>query len=254
MTLTRAVTIALAACVASAPCAGAAQTAKLRVAFSPNRAGQRTTIELALRVSGPAGAPPSPVTSFDLRMPASLGIATTTLGEANCAPAALFKSGLEGCSANSRMGFGTATAVVPLGPELITEKATLDALMGQSGENRIEVLFYLQAAQPVFAQLVLPSVLQESTPPYGERLDTSVPLIQAWPEGPYLALQTFNSTLGPSHLTYYRQEGGRTVAFKPRGVRLPITCPAGGYPFEAILNFLDGTQTTARYRVPCPAH
>lgn len=253
MTLARAVTIALATCVLS-PCAGAAQTAKLKVAFSPDRAGQRTTIELALRVSGSSDAPPSPVTSLDLRMPESLGIATTTLGEANCAPASLLTRGLSGCPANARMGFGTATAVVPLGSELITEKATLDALMGQSGENRIEVLFYLQAAQPVFAQLVLPSVLQESAPPYGEGLDTSVPLIQAWPEGPYLALQTFNSTLGPAHLTYYRRADGRTVAFKPRGVRLPATCPAGGYLFEAALNFQDGTRTTARYRVGCPAH
>jgi hypothetical protein len=183
-----------------------------------------------------------------------MGIATTTLGQANCEPRDLIVSGLAGCSSNARIGYGTASAVVPVGSQSIREMASLDVLMGPPAEDRLEVLFYVQAAQPVFAQLVLPSVVEEAGPPYGEVLATSVPLIQAWPEGPDLSLETFNSTIGPLGLTYHRQINGRPIAYYPHGIRIPQDCPPGGYPFGALLTFQDGTHTTTIYHVPCPRH
>jgi hypothetical protein len=252
MSLARLLALALAGCMCLAGSAGAAQTVKLKVGFQPNRAGARTTIDLGLRVNGQGGAPPIPLTSLDLRLPANMGIATTTLGESNCDPSALIDRGLNGCSANARIGFGEATAVVPVGSRNIREKASLNALMGPSVENRLEVLFYVEAREPVFAQLVLPSVVAEDRPPFGERLDTAIPLVQAWPSGPNLALETFASTIGPSHLTYHRKVGGRTISFHPHGIRIPALCPVGGYPFGAQLSFQDGTRTTAVYHVPCP--
>ena len=259
MKLARPLALVLAGCaIASIGCAcraagaGAAQSVALRVAFAPDRAGARTTIELALRIAGPAGAPPPPLSSLDLRLPAEMGIATTTLGQENCDPAELIGAGLEGCSANARVGYGTATAVVPLGSENVQETASLNALMGPPAEDRVEILFYVQATRPVFAQLVLPSVVEETQPPYGEELATTVPLVQAWPEGPDLALESFDSTIGPLNLTYHRRASGRTIAFHPRGIRLPRSCPAGGFPFAAVARFLDGTEATGAYRVPCP--
>ncbi len=246
--------IALVGCACGTAGAGAAQTVALKVAFAPDRAGARTTIELALRIAGPGGAPPSPLSGLDLQIPADMGIATTTLGQENCDPAELIGAGLGGCSANARVGYGTATAVVPLGAENVQETASLNAVMGPPAEDRVEILFYVQAARPVFAQLVLPSVVEETQPPYGEELATAVPLVQAWPEGPDLALERFDSTIGPLHLTYHRRVGGRTIAFHPRGIRLPRSCPAGGFPFAAVARFLDGTEATGAYRVPCPPH
>jgi hypothetical protein len=152
------------------------------------------------------------------------------------------------------MGFGTATAAVPIGSQDVIEKASLYALRGEPAEDRIEVLFFVDATQPVMGQLVLPSVIQEALLPYGEQLATSVPLVEAWPEGPDLALETFNSTLGPKGLTYERDVNGLAVPFKPRGMRIPRTCPAGGYPFSASLTFQDGSSTAASYRVPCSGH
>jgi hypothetical protein len=251
MRLAGALALLLAALAGWAGSAHAGQSVKLRVAFHPDLPGQRTTIALALRVRGAGGALPSPVTSFDLRLPANMGIAATTLGQANCEPPALIASGLAGCSGNARIGYGTASAVVPLGSRNVHEKASLDAVMGPAAENRVEVLWYVQAGEPVFAQLVLPSVVEEAGPPYGEELAVAVPLVQAWPEGPDLALETFNSSLGPAGLTYHRQIAGRTVAFHPRGVRIPALCPAGGYVFAALLSFQDGTHAEAIYRVPC---
>jgi hypothetical protein len=251
MSLTRSLAVALAGCACLASSAGATQTVKLKVAFTPSRVGARTTIDLALRISGPGSMPPEPVTSLDLRLPAGMGLAGSTLGEDNCSTAELFNSGLAGCPSNALIGLGTATATVPVGSQIVTEKASLYALIGEPGENRIEVLFYIQVAEPVAAQLVLPSVVQEATPPYGEQLATAVPLVEAWPEGPDLVLQTFDSTLGPQGLIYHRELHGRTVSYKPRGIRIPPICPTGGYPFEAILTFQDGSSSTASYRVPC---
>ncbi len=230
----------------------AAQGVNLHVAFHPDRPGLTTTIALAVHVHGQNGLPPAPVTSFDLRLPAGMGIASTTLGQANCQPTALIASGLSGCSANARLGFGSASAVVPAGAGSVHAVASLDALMGPAAENRVEVLWYVQADRPVFAQLVLPSVVEEGTPPYGEELAVSVPLVQTWPEGPDLALETFDSSLGPAGLTYHRRVAGHTIAFRPRGIRIPLACPMGGYAFSVALSFQDGTDATGTYRVPCP--
>lgn len=181
-----------------------------------------------------------------------MGVATTTLGEANCEPASLFASGLDGCSANALLGFGTATAVVPAPSGNVVERAELHPLMGPSHENQIEVLFYVQANTPVFAQLVLPAVLAEDAAPYGEQLLTSVPLIEVWPEGPDLALRSIDTTIGPLHLLYHRRVGSKTVYFRPQGVKIPRQCPPGGFPFGAVMSFASGASTSAEYRVACP--
>ena len=148
MNLARCLALALAGCACAASSAGGTQTAKLKVAFAPDRAGARTTIELSLSIGGSGGLPPSPMTSFDLLLPANMGIATTTLGQDNCAPAALLAAGARGCSANARIGYGSATAVVPVGSRSVREHASLEALMGPPAKNRVEVLFYVQAAAP----------------------------------------------------------------------------------------------------------
>jgi hypothetical protein len=246
--------LALATCACFVVSAGAAQSAKLRVSLDPDVAGQRTTIELSLRIKGPGGSAPAPISSFDLRLPADMGIATTTLGQANCQPTRLLSGGLTGCSVNARIGFGSATAVVPVGSQSIHERASVDALMGPAVEDHLEVLFYVEALEPVSARLVLPGAVGEDAPPYGEQLETSIPLIQTWPEGPDLAIETFISTIGPLDLSYLRMVGKKTVIYKPRGIRIPNVCPHGGYPFAALVNFQDGTQSTALYDVPCVPH
>jgi hypothetical protein len=252
MNLARCLALAVVGCMWLASAAGAAQTVKLKVTFDPDRVGVRTTIKLALRIGSPGHAPPAPVTSLALRLPPGMGIATTTLGESNCDPAALISGGLHGCSANARIGFGEAMAVVPVGSQNVRENATLNVLMGPPLENRVEVLFYVEAREPVFAQLVLPSVFAEDRLPFGEQLDTAIPLVQAWPSGPDLALETFASTIGPLHLTYHRRVNGKPISFHPQGIRVPRACPTGGYPFGALLGFQGGAHATAVYRVPCP--
>ncbi len=256
MSLARLLVLALAGSAAifgSASAASAGQSVKLHVAFDPDRAGVRTTIEFGLRISGPNGSVPSPVTGLDLRLPGHMGIATTTLGQANCDPADLIADGLQGCSANARIGFGDATAIVPSAPYHVVERVSINALIGLPVAERLEVLFYAEGLTPVLAQLVFPGIVLSDTEPFGERINTLIPVVPTWPEGPDIALEQFTSTIGPLHLTYHRQVNGKTISYHPHGVSVPRRCPSGGYPFAAELHFQDGTETTADYNVPCPS-
>jgi hypothetical protein len=243
--------VALLASVGAPGMAGANNAVKLKVAFQPDRPGVRTTIQLALRISGPRGAPPSPVTGLDLRMPAHMGIATTTLGQASCEQADLIEGGLNGCSANARIGFGTALAVVPFGPERVPEQVSINALMGPPSGEQLGLLFYVEGLAPVYAQLVFPGVVIADTSPFGERIDTLIPLVPVWPQGPNVSFETFESTIGPLHLIYHRQVNGKTISYQPHGIRVPKRCPPGGYPFAVQITFEDGTSSSADYHVPC---
>jgi hypothetical protein len=221
------------------------------VSFHPDKPGARTTISFGFQIRSTDGSPPAPVTSLELRIPENMGLATTTLGEANCYPTPLLLYGLPGCSENARLGFGDAVAVVPL-PEPIYERASLTALMGPPTLGHVQILFYAEGLSPVFAQFVFPGVLRSDVPPFGDRINTSIPLVAPWPEGPNIALTSFSSTIGPLHLTYHRQVNGRRIAYRPHGVVIPRRCPRGGFPFAARLTFEDGHSTEAVAHVPCP--
>jgi hypothetical protein len=236
----------------SAKLATGAQSIKLKVAFQPDRAGARTTIRFGFRISGPNGMPPSPIVSLALRMPEHMGLITTTLGQATCYPHPLLQDGLAGCSENARLGFGDAVAVVPLRNHPIYERASLTALLGPPATNHIQVLFYAEGLTPVFAQFVFPGVLVGDVHPFGDRIDTTIPLVAPWPNGPNIALMSFSSTIGPLHLTYHRQVNGKRIAYRPHGLMIPKHCPPGGFPFAALLTFEDTTTTEAIAHVPCP--
>lgn len=246
---------ALGVCVAFGfPCpslAVTAQSVKLKVAFQPDKPGARTTIRLGFHITGPGGAPPSALTSLELRMPENMGLATTTLGQANCYPHPLIEDGLKGCSENARLGFGDAVSVVPLRHHPIYARASLTVLMGPPQVNHVQILFFTETLTPVFATFVFPGVLREDVSPFGDRIDTTIPLVEPWPEGPDIAISSFESTIGPLHLTYHRQVSGKWIAYRPHGLLIPERCPRGGYPFAAVLGFEDGTTTEALAHVPC---
>ncbi len=249
--------IALVAALAlymSAPAyAQPAQTVKLETSFNPNRLGARTTIEFGFQVHStvPRRAP-SPVTDVDLHLPAGLGLATSTLGLANCEPPALIVGGVSGCPANARIGFGSAIVAVPAEGEPVEEEGSLTALVGPPNSKNLEVLFYAEGHSPVFAQLVFPGRVLEDNPPFSGRLDTAIPLIPTWPGGPDVAVTRMTSTIGPRGLTYYRHVHGEIVPFHPRGIAVPKRCPHRGFPFRVDITFMDGTHQTATSAVPCP--
>jgi len=235
--------------------AQAAETATLKVGFSPYRLGRSTTLKIALNlgVAGTSDGLPSPVTRFDMRIPADMELIGSSLGLAICHPAALLAEGIDGCSPNARIGYGSAEIKVPVGPEAVPEAAGIDAEMGPPVDGQIGVLLYAEAGAPVAAQLIFPGVLSEGGGAAGQSLDTAVPLIPTLPGAPDISMVSMNLSLGPDQLTYYEQVRGRTVAYRPEGIALPASCPRGGFRFSSDISFLDGSTVRAASTVPCPS-
>lgn len=231
--------------------AQATETAKLQAGFSPYRLGASTTLKLALDI-GVAGASdglPSPVTRFEMRIPANLELIGSKLGLSICHPATLLASGSEGCPADARLGLGSARIKVPVGPEPITESASIVAEMGPPVGEEIGVLLYAEAGSPVAAQLIFPGVLFGGQ---SQSLSTAVPLIPSLPGAPDISMVSMKLSLGPEGLTYFKTVHGKTVGYRPEGIALPTRCPHGGFHFASELAFVDGTTASASSVVPCP--
>ena len=232
--------------------AHAAPSVKLRVSFIPERLGQSTTLEFGAQISAPNEGVPPPLTELDVRYPASLGLTVGELGLATCSKRRLEALGAASCPADSHIGEGSATAEIPIGPSVIQETARVAILRAPEEEGHLALLFYATGESPVLAQITFPGLLLTAPPPYGARIHISVPLVPSIPDAPDVAVVRLHATLGPLGLTYYEHVRGRLVAFKPRGILLPRKCPRGGFAFSATLAFLDGAETTADTKVPCP--
>jgi len=246
------VTLALLLCAFLSTAASASETATLHAGFSPDRLGASTTISFGFHLEAPGGIAPPPLTSLSLRMPSGINYTTTTLGLAICQPAALLAGGLAGCSPNSRLGYGSAFVEVPFGVGTGYEIPEIQALMGPPRNGNLVVLFYANGQTPVSAQLVFAGEVVPDSGAFGSRLAAEVPPISSVPGGPDVSIVSVQSTIGPSHLTYYRHRHGRLVPFHPEGVSVPEHCPRGGFPFSARFAFQDASSATASTTVPCP--
>lgn len=244
---------ALAAFLSASSTAKASQVVKLRASFSPDRLGASTTIRLGFNISSTAGATPSPVTDVQIELPAGMGLGTTDLGEATCNPARLLEFGPEGCSPNSRMGVGSAMVEIPIAfAESPKYHAFVTVYMGVPKEEHTTLLIYAETRTPVYGQYLFPSELLPTTGIYGAEIHTAMPLIPTWPEGPPAVIVHMETTLGPSHLTYFTRRHGKIVPYAPEGMAVPERCPRGGFPFRAIYHFDDGSTTSATTKVSCP--
>ncbi len=233
----------------------AGQTARLEVSFSPERLGEPTTIFFGFRISNALGSP-APLTNVGVLLPSEMGIAASGLGLENCVPSRLEERGPEGCPSNARMGRGIATAQVPVGGETVYESAQIELFSAPVVHGRLTLLVYADAVSPVSAQLVFPATVLPASGPYGENIDTNIPLVPSLPGGPDVAVTNFHASLGtspgPRHFVYYRSVHGKRVSYSPRGLILPTSCPRGGFPFKAEFSFQDQANETALTTVPCP--
>jgi hypothetical protein len=244
---------AVLALLAMAPSARAAQRVRLHASLYPNRLGASTTIGFAFTIAGtgPSGVP-APLRAIDLHFPGGMSLGSSTLGLAYCQPAPLLTDGLESCSRNAVLGYGSGAVKVATSQGVVSERAAITALLGPPNPQHVEVLFYAEAVTPIAAQLVFPGAVLDDQAPYGTLLDTTIPLISTWPGGPDVSVTNFSSTVGPKNLTYSERVGGRTIRFQPTGIKIPRTCPRGGFPFAAELRFVDGSEVRTRTSVRCP--
>ena len=214
--------------------------------------GCGTTIGFALHIQTPPGQTPEPLTAIALRYPAHLGVDTSGLGLATCSVRELERGRLSGCPPNSLMGYGSARALIPLGPEPVEETAKVAIFQSPIQNEQISLLFYVEAAMPVDAEILIPGQLVSAQRPFGGQLNVNVPVIPTIPEGPDVALSELNTTIGPQHIVYYERINGQTIAYHPAGILLPNKCPTGGFPFAAEITFINNSHTTSTTTIPCP--
>jgi hypothetical protein len=139
----------------------------------------------------------------------------------------------------------------------VLENAQIEVFSARVQDGHLALMVYANALSPVSAQLVFPATVIPAPPPYGEGIDTNVPLVPSLPGAPDVAVTRFQMALGttavgPDRFVYYHSVHGRRVAYSPRGLILPPVCPHGGFPFKAQFTFQDHTAATARTSVPCP--
>ncbi|HEY5287562.1 MAG TPA: hypothetical protein VIJ50_10700 [Solirubrobacteraceae bacterium] len=232
--------------------ASAAPTATLSAAFTPEQLGKRTTLHFGFAFSAEPGQVPPPLTQIELRYPNNLGIGISGLGLATCAPATLSELGPKGCPTNSIMGRGEAYTGIVLGVTPIRENAPIWIVRAPNQEGHISVLFYSEGSTPVDTHIEFPGILLPANSPFGGVVSIGIPLVPTLPGAPYISVIHLHATLGPIGVTYYEHVGGVTLAYTPKGILLPSSCPHGGFPFAATFSFLDGSEAKASTAITCP--
>lgn len=233
--------------------AQAATSVRLKASLRPDVLGGETTVVFDFRITGSAGHVPSPLTRVDLSYPAHLGLALSGFGFAACSQRRLEEDGPSGCPHESLMGYGTATAEIPIGPLIVDESAHITIFRAPAEEGAIGLLFSAEASAPVFAELVFPGLLLPAEQPFGGHIIINVPIVPALPGGPNVAVTQLHSIIGPKSIVYDERVGDRTIHYRPKGVAVPTSCPRGGFPFAASFSFEDGTRAASRTAAPCPS-
>jgi hypothetical protein len=114
------------------------------------------------------------------------------------------------------------------------------------------VLFCAEGTTPVDTRMVFPGLLLPSKAPFGGLVSVGVPLVPTLPGAPYISVIHLHATIGPERVTYYEHAGGRTLAYRPKGILLPGGCPRRGFPFAAEFSFSDGSRASAQTAAACP--
>jgi hypothetical protein len=226
--------------------ASSSPKAVLSAAFEPKRLGAPTTVAFSVRIDSPTPSEPLPVAGIAVSYPSSLGLATSGLGLDSCDPAALELQGSETCPANSKLGEGSAVVQVPFGPSIVSETVKLAIYAVPSSDGYLHLGILADGQTPVIASVLLAGVLSAG------RLEITVPPIASLPGAPYVSLVKMQASLG-GNLTYYERRSGRRVAYRPRGIGLPDSCPKGGWLVGASFRFTNGETSAAKTAISCPA-
>jgi hypothetical protein len=231
---------------------GAKPVVRLSASFIPYRLGHSTTVRFGFDITTTSGATPPPLLSVGLHLPKGINQNASQLGLNICQPTTLAELGPHGCPVNSQIGFGTANVEVQFGHTRVPEQAVITTFAGPA-KSSSELLFFNEGRTPINSRVVYPGHVREESGPFSGDLETTVPLIPTVPGGNDLATTSFESTLGPLGLTYYRTIDGQTKSFQPEGIYIPKTCPPKGFPFMVEVRFRTGAVATNHHNVPCPA-
>jgi hypothetical protein len=227
-------------------------TVALHAALIPEHLGQGTTLKFAFTITPPTGQLPPALHTVALRYPENLGIATSGLGVSTCRASLLEANGPIGLSRRLSDGLRPRHRGGPIRLPNPLRAGPRHNLHGATTNHHLQLLFYADGERPVSAQLVFPATVLSAPPPFGGNLQTTLPLIPSLPEAPDVALVKLQTTIGPSHITYYEYAKHKTIPYHPNGILLPRKCPHGGFQFAVEMTFITGTQSNAHTAVLCP--
>jgi hypothetical protein len=164
----------------------------------------------------------------------------------------LEQQGPAGCPADSRVGFGGGVAVLAFPGQLVRESFTLDFFFASSEHGRLRLLAYANGSSPVGASLVVVAREIPAPKPYGLGFSVQVPPVSTIPGAAYASVESAFATLGANDVAYYKTVHGRRTLVHVKGLIVPRTCPSGGFPTRATVQFSDGTTFTVNPAIPCP--
>ncbi len=222
----------------------------VKEAFTPDRLGAAANLSITASFASSADAPPSPIDRLTLYGPAGLGIQAR--GAGTCTEAVLEQRGPAGCPADSRVGFGGGVAVLALPGQLVREPFTLDLFFGSSQPGHLRLLAYASGVSPVSTALVVVAREISAPKPYGLGFSVQVPQVSTVPGAAYVSIESAFATLGASDVAYFKDVHGRRTLVHIKGLIVPRTCPLGGFPTRATIEFTDGTTFTVNPTIPCP--
>lgn len=161
-------------------------------------------------------------------------------------------AGPAGCPANSRAGFGGGVAVVALASQLVHEQFTLDFFFASVERGHLTLLTYVSGTSPLTTGFVVVAKEIPTPKPYGLGFSALVPRISTTPGASYASVESAFATLGASDVAYFERVHGRRTLVHIKGLTVPRTCPAGGFPTRAAIEFTDGARSTVDPTIPCP--
>jgi len=232
---------ALSVCGVLVASAHAETLATVTSLFSPDRLRARGSLSLTIQFADPQGGVPAPVRRSILRFPAGLTLEVPRLS--SCSASRLSALGAGGCPADSALGHGHALVEAQVGSQKISEDVSLWVFLGplQNLQPTVEVLG--RGYTPFDERVVLSGTMLPAGGPYGEALALSIPPIPTLTLEPDASIVTFSLVIG-AHVD------GR--AHDANTVRLPSSCPQGGFPFAGEFTYADGSSGSALTTAACP--
>lgn len=249
-----------AALPAPSSAAGSPSPIALSAAFdSGARLGRESSIRVALDID--PGEISSPVVGMTLSYPVELGITSSGLGIAACrrppsdfvTVAAPPRTGLDGCPANSVMGYGSVRAQITVGTLKIPEMANMILLAGPVERRTPRLVTYIDGLRPVGARLIYEGELGSASLPFGAASTWRFPRIPRLMEDTYVSLVRMRLVLGSRRIIYRKVVDNVSVRVRPRRIALPTSCPRrGGFRFRVAVQFEDGRSEVVDSTTPCP--
>jgi hypothetical protein len=150
------------------------------------------------------------------------------------------------------VGFGGGVALVMLAERLVREQFTLDFFFASARRGHVSLLTYVSGISPVTTGFVVVANEIPTPKPYGLGFSARVPQISTVPGGSYAYVESAFATLGSSDVAYFETVHSRRTLVHIKGLTVPRTCPPGGFPTRAAIEFADGATFTVNPTIPCP--